>query len=272
MTDISEPLQAMLANSLSIIPNLVVSLLIFIITLYLAGLLARIVRKAMELRKADQEIIILISQITRWTILILGIVIALEQIGFDLTAFLAGVGILGFTVGFALQDVSKNFVSGLLLLLEQPFDIGDDIEIGDYIGTVANVDIRATEIYTFDGQNVLIPNGDVFTSPIKNYSRYGKRRAEIKLGVAYGSDLAFVKHTTLETVAALDGVINDPAPYVLYKNFGDSTIDFTAYFWVDAAKADFFEVFDAAIIKINNTFIEKGIEMPYPTRTVHLVQ
>ncbi|MBC8496387.1 MAG: mechanosensitive ion channel [Chloroflexi bacterium] len=272
MTNISVTLQEMLAGFLASLPHLVVSLLIFIVTLYLAGLLARVVRKAMELRNSDHEITILISQITRWTILILGVVIALEQIGFDLTAFLAGVGILGFTVGFALQDVSKNFVSGLLLLLEQPFDIGDDIEIGGYIGTVANVDIRATELYTYDGQNVLIPNGDVFTQPIKNYSRYDKRRAEIKLGVAYGSDLEFVKQTTLEVVSALEGVLADPAPYVLYKNFGESSVDFRSYFWVDVAKADYSGVLDAAIIRINNAFVEKGIEMPYPTQTVHLVK
>lgn len=262
----------MLAEFLTALPHLVVSLLIFIITLYLAGLLSRIVRKAMKLRNTDHEITILLSQITRWAILILGVVIALEQIGFDLTAFLAGLGILGFTVGFALQDVSKNFVSGLLLLIEQPFDIGDDIEIGDHMGTVAKVDIRATELYTYDGQNVIIPNGDVFTSPIKNYSRYDKRRVEIKLGIAYDSDLEFAKQTTLEVVSALEGVLTDPAPYVQYKNFSESTIDFTVYFWVNVTKISFGDVLDAAIIRINLAFVEKSIEMPFPTRTVHLVK
>jgi len=272
MTNLSLTLQELLADFLAFLPNLLVSLVIFVVSLYLAGLLTKIVRKAMELRNSDPEITMLISQITRWTILILGVVIALGQIGFDLTAFLAGVGILGFTVGFALQDVSKNFVSGLLLLLEQPFDIGDTIEIGEYIGTVGNVDIRATEIYTFDGQNVLIPNGDVFTSPIKNYSRYKKRRADIKIGVAYGSDLDFVKETTLEVLAAIEGIIDDPAPFVLFNNFGESSINSTAYFWVDATKADFSKVRDTAIIRINNDFVEKGIDMPFPTRTVHLVK
>ncbi len=254
MTGISVNLQELLTRFLAFMPNLVVSLVIFVISLYLAGLLTRVVRKTMEMRESDHEITMLITQITRWTILVLGIVIALEQIGFDLTAFLAGVGILGFTVGFALQDVSKNFVSGLLLLLDQPFDIGDEIEIKGFTGTVANVDIRATELYTYDGQNVLIPNGDVFTSPIKNFSRFDQRRAEIKLGIAHGNDLELVKRTTLETVAGLEGVLDDPAPSALFTDLGSSSIRFVVYFWVDVNKANFEDVVDAAIIKINNVF------------------
>ncbi len=261
MDGISITLQDLMARFLAFLPNLVVSLVIFVISLYLAGLLTRIVRKAMEMRKSDREIIMLITQITRWTIVFLGIIAALDQIGFDLTAFLAGVGILGFTVGFALQDVSKNFVSGLLLLLDQPFDIGDEIEIKGFIGTVANVDIRATEIYTHDGQNVLIPNGDVFTSPIKNYSRFNKRRAELKLGVARGSDLVLVKQTVLDAVSSLEGVIADPPPSVVFTNISSSTISITAYFWIDVAKTDFEAVVDVAINNIDTLFAEKDIRI-----------
>jgi len=159
------------ANFLKIIPDLVIAIFIFIISLYGAGLLVKYVRSAIERRKTDLEIRLVVDKITRWSIIILGTVAALQQGGFNLSAFLTGLGILGYTVGFALQDVSKNFIAGLLLLLEQPFDIGDVIEIGDFTGIVANVEIRATEIYNFDGQNVIIPNTDVFTSPITNYSR-----------------------------------------------------------------------------------------------------
>ena len=272
MTAISVTLQTLLADFLALLPRLVVALVIFIITLYLAGFLTNLLRKTLDRRGTDLETRLLVSQIARWAIAILGIVVALEQIGFDLTAFLAGVGILGFTVGFALQDVSKNFVSGLLLLLEQPFDIGDTIEVGEFIGEVANVDIRATELYTFDGQNVIIPNGDVFTSPIKNYSRYDKRRAEVNVGVAYDSDLEDVRNLTLEVVADIEGVLDDPAPFVLYKNFGDSAINLTLYFWIDSTNTDYGGLVDAAIVGIKSAYERKGIEMPFPTHTVHLVQ
>lgn len=272
MDAINFGLQELLANFLTFLPNLVVALLIFVVSLYLAGLITKIVRRTMERRKADHEITLLVAQITRWAILIFGVVIALQKIGFDLTAFLAGVGILGFTVGFALQDVSKNFVSGMLLLLEQPFDIGDVIEVGDYIGTVANVDIRATEIYTFDGQNVLIPNGDIFTSAIKNYSRYNKRRMDFTVGVAYGSDLEMVRKTALDVVSKLTGVLAEPAPTVVFNNFGESSIDFTLYFWIDMQKADYLDTVDKTITGINAAFEQHGIEIPFPVRTVQLVK
>ncbi len=268
MDNISITLQQLLANLLAFVPKLVVALLLFVGTLYLAGLLAKIVRRTMEKRQTDNEIMLLVVKITRWGILVLGTVAALQQVGFNLTAFLTGLGILGFTIGFALQDVSKNFVAGLLLLLEQPFDIGDTIEVGDYIGTVATVEIRATEIYTFDGQNVLIPNADVFTSPIKNYSRYTKRRFDLSLGVAYDADLELARATILEVIGKLPGLLPDPAPQVVYGKFGESSIDLTAYYWVDLSVGDYFGSIDSIITGITAAFTEKGIEIPYPTRSV----
>ena len=144
MDPVSQALQNILANFLEFLPDLIVSLVIFFISLYLAGYLTRLISRTLERRKTDPEIRILVGQISRWAIIILGLILALQQDGFDLSAFLAGLGIIGFTIGFALQDVSKNFVSGLLLLLQQQFDVGDVIEVSGYTGTVANVDLRAT--------------------------------------------------------------------------------------------------------------------------------
>lgn len=272
MDSISLTLQELLVNFLEFLPKLVVALLAFIVSLYLAGFLSRLVNRAMQNRKADPEITILVSKITQWTIYIFGIVLALEQVGFDLTAFLAGLGILGFTVGFALQDVSKNFISGLLLLLDQPFDIGDVIEVGDYVGTVSSVELRATEICTFDGQNVLIPNGDVFTSPIKNYSRNSKRRFDFSIGVAYGSDLELVRKVTLDVVNSIAGVLADPAPVFVYTDFGESSIDFSIYFWADLNDVGYFDIVDATIVGIDAAFKENNIEIPFPVQTVQLIQ
>jgi len=272
MNILSISLQDLLADFLAFLPTLIAALLIFVLAIYLAGFISRMVRRTMERRKSDPEITLLVAQITRWTILVLGLVFALEQVGFDLTAFLAGLGILGFTVGFALQDVSKNFVSGLLLLLEQPFDIGDAIEVGEYVGTVAKIDIRATEIYTFDGQNVIIPNGDIFTSPIKNYSRYDKRRLDFTIGVAYGSDLELVRQTTLEVVTSIPGFMSEPEAVLVFNNFGESAIEFSVYFWIDLTQTGYFDAVDAAITGINAAFSANNIDIPFPVRTVQLVK
>jgi len=270
MDTITTSLQDLFAEFLTFIPNIVVALLIFIASLYLAGLLAKLGKTQFSKRKADPEIAILMEKIIRWSVIILGITASLQQVGFNVTAFLTGVGVLGFTVGFALQDISKNFVAGLLLLLEQPFDIGDVIEVGAYTGTVANVELRATEIYTFDGQNVLIPNADVLTNPIKNYSRFTKRRLDLTIGVAYNSDLEVVRQTVMDVVSNIPGVLADPAPRVVFNTLGESTIDFTVYYWVDLKVGDYFSAIDTSITGIKAAFDEKGIEIPYPTQTIVL--
>jgi len=213
-----------------------------------------------------------IIKITRSSIIILGVFISLQQLGFDLSAFLVSLGVVGFTIGFALQDISKNLIAGLLILLQQPFDIGDAIKVDDFAGTVINVDLRATEIRTVDGMIVLIPNADVYTSPITNYSREPNRRLELTLGIAYGSDLELVKQTALEAVASVETVLSEPAPEIGFENFGGSTIDCTLYYWLNVKADNLVMVRDAVVVAINAAFEEKHIEMPFPTQKVLLQQ
>lgn len=267
---ISQSLQGMLIDFLAFLPELVSSIILFILSLYLGGVLSRVVRRGLEKREADPEVSLLVIKITRWSVVIIGTIAALNQIGFDLTAFLAGLGVVGFTVGFAIQDVSKNFIAGLLLLLQQPFDIDDVIEVAGFTGKVLTVNLRATEMRTLDGRLVLIPNADVFTNPIVNFTRAESRRVDITVGVAYGSDLEHVRRTAVEAVSNIEGVMVDPAPDVIFGNFGAATIDFTIYFWVDSAVNNPFAAMDAGVIAINSSFEKEGIEIPYPTQTILL--
>ncbi len=202
--------------------------------------------------------------------IILGIIAALQQIGFDVTSFLAGLGILGFTLGFALQDVSKNFIAGLLLLWQQPFDIGDTIKVADFTGTVVDIEIRATEMITLDGLYVNIPNGDVFTSAIVNYTREKTRRIELNVGVAYGTDLEKAQQIALQAISETPGVLPEPAPTVIYKTFGDSSINFTAYYWIDTTEPGYLGGMDQGVQSINTAFEREGIEIPFPIRTVYM--
>ncbi len=272
MNDIPEPFQQLVNGLVTAIPNMAAALVIFLSSLYFAGLISNFVHKLLAHKKVDHELTLLITKISRWAIVILGAVAGLQQVGFDVTTFLAGLGILGFTVGFALQDVSKNFIAGMLLLLQQPFEIGDVIEANDYIGTVQDVDLRATELRTFDGKYVLIPNADVFTNPITNYSREPVRRLDLNIGVAYDTDLADAKAVVLTCLAESHYVVSKPVPQVVYTGFGDSSIDFTVYFWVDTRKHGLLEAKDAIILAVNQAFREKGIDMPYPTQTILLKQ
>lgn len=272
MESLATVLADLLAKFVDFLPALITALVIFIVSLYFAGVGVRLVKRVMERRKLDTELVLLITQVVRWAILILGIVVALQQIGFNVTAFLTGLGILGFTVGFALQDVSKNFIAGLLLLWQQPFEIGDVIEVNGLVGTVQTIDLRSTEIKTFDGKYILIPNADVFTSPITNYSRDALRREELTIGVAYGTDLELARKLVVETVSNIDGVVSDPPVQVLYNNFGASSIDFILYFWVDTKKSCLLAVKDIAVVQLDKVFAENNIEIPYPIQTVLLQQ
>ncbi|NPA26012.1 MAG: mechanosensitive ion channel [Chloroflexi bacterium] len=265
-------LQETLAQAVTYIPKLIAALVIFVVSLYLAGLLAKVLHNILRRREVDPEVSLLLVRLTRWGLIIVGALVALQQAGFKVTAFLAGLGILGFTVGFALQDVSRNLVSGVLLLLQQPFDIGDLIEVQGYLGQVEDVTLRATELRTLDGRLVLIPNADVFTSSLVNYSRTPRRRIEIDVGVAYDSDLTKVHEVALDTVRLLPGTLEEPAPWLWFHTFNESSIDFTLYFWVDTRETDIFQAKSTALQAIKEAFDREGIEIPYPIRTVYLEQ
>ncbi len=268
----NDNVQVILMDFLTFLPKLAVALVVFVLGLLLAGVLSNAMKRTLRKRDTDPELTILIGTLTRWTVIVFGSVLALEQVNFDLTAFLAGLGIVGFTIGFAIQDVSKNFIAGLLILLQQPFDLGDAIEVGDYSGVVLEVDLRATEIRTFDGRYVTIPNADVFTSPIVNFSRADRRRVNVDVGVAYDSDLDQVTRVTLESIREIDGLLEDPAPQVVYNSFGESTIDFSIYFWVDMKQSDPWHGQTQAIAALKLAYEAAGIDMPYPIRTVFLQQ
>jgi small conductance mechanosensitive channel len=198
--------------------------------------------------------------------------IALQTVGFNLTAFLTGLGILGFTVGFALQDVSKNFIAGLLLLLSQPFEIGDAIQVAGYTGVVQNIELRATELKMFDGNQILIPNADVFSNPLTNFSRNKLRRIEIQVGVAYGTDLEKARQVAVDAVRQLPGVLEDPAPLVVFNEFADSTINFSLFYWIDTSQSNFSELSDSGFVSLEKSFAQAGIVLPFPSRTVYLPQ
>ena len=193
LNNVSITLSELLAQFLDYLPRLISALVVFVIGLVLTLLLVSALNRALLRRKVDPSATTVITRLTRISLLILTVVISLQQVGFNLTAFLAGLGILGFTIGFALQDISRNFVAGILLLIQQPFKVGETIELNAFTGKVLAIEMRATRIVTLDGLIVDIPNGDVLTSPIINYTQGIERRISIDLGVAADSDLGQVR-------------------------------------------------------------------------------
>src|SRR5215216_7011584 len=181
------------------IPNLLTGLVIFIVSLYLARFLSNILRRVLRSRKAPEGVTHLLGQLTLWTIILIGMITALQRF-FDVTAFLTGLGIIGFTVGFALQDVMKNFASGIILLLQQPFHVGETIGVKGFDGTITAIDLRATEMRATDGRIIILPNADVLANPIINYSRARQRRIELSLSLPHTSKPDSVRRIVLDAI------------------------------------------------------------------------
>jgi len=265
--------QAMLQNLLDFLPRLGVALLILLLSYLLSRGAASFIRQSLERKERDAELIILLEMLTRWGILGFGFVLGIEQLApGQLSSLIAGLGIAGFTIGFALQDVAKNFIAGIIILLQQPFDIGDGIEVNGFAGKVIQISLRSTEMMTWDGRHVIIPNSELYNSPIVNFTRATKRRLEITAGVSYESNLDLVARTALEVIRHVNGVLTDPNPFITFSSLGDFAVNFSLYYWIDTNETDIARATDEGIRAIKERFEQDGIEMPFPTQTVQVLQ
>lgn len=251
------------------LPNILTAILIFVASVYVAGLLSNLLKKVLTKRNTDREVTLLLAQVTRWSIIVIGIITALQRF-FDVTAFLAGIGILGFTVGFAMQEIMQNFVAGVILLVQQPFEVEDVIETDQFIGTILTINLRTTEMKTIDGRIVIIPNAAILANPITNYTRAEFRRVELPVGVSYDSDPAAARQVVLDAIRTVTGFVGDPEPMVIFHTFGGSSIDMSAYFWIDMSKTNPLAAKDAAFEFVKAALEKKGIEIPFPITTVYM--
>jgi len=268
--DWSIELQQLFQRFFQFLPKLISAIVTFFVFFILSKLARKSVKKVLAKKIKDDEILKLLTRVVTWSVLIFGTILALNQVDFNVTGFVAGLGIAGFTIGFALQDIAKNFVAGILLLIRQPFNIGDVVEISGFSGTVQDIDIRDTSIKTFDGDLVILPNADVLANPIKNFSGLKKRRRKIKIGLGYEEDVERAKKIFLTAIQSVPGVEEDPAPSLISMELGDSALMITAFFWFDQTKTGLFEVHSAVVQAILHAAKENQINLPYPIQTVLL--
>ena len=270
---LDQSLQEILQNTLNMLPHLIAAVVTFIITLLLSGIAARWVKQTLKLKQENPELTTLLSRLARWAVLITGTMLSLDQIDFDITSFLASLGIAGFTIGFALQDIARNFVSGILLLIRQPFEIGDAVQVaGTYSGQILDINIRDLVLKTWDGELVIIPNLDVFSNPIINYSEQTDRRRTIHIGIGYGQDISAAMQVFRKTIQETPGVLAEPTPTILAEELGDSAVTLATHFWVNQKTHGLFDVHSNVVLAINAAAEAANIDLPYPTQTVRLEQ
>jgi len=268
--DLTEEFQLLIAGAIKFLPHLITAIVTFVLSLVLANGASRWVMRRSQERVKDISVRKLMANVARWLILTLGIVLALEQVNFNVTGFVAGLGIVGFTIGFALQDISKNFVSGVLILMRQPFKIGDSVELSSFQGTVTEITLRDTVIKTWDGEVVILPNASVYANPIKNFSGLTDRRQTIRVGVGYEDDLEAAQQHILESVQSVEGVLKQPQPGVLASEFGALEIVLLVNFWVNQTTNSPVKVLSDVILSIKHTADQELIHITQPIQSVQL--
>lgn len=252
------------------LPKLVSGIIIFIITVIASGFIAKWVHRLVQYKISNKEMLRLIFLLTRWSVLVAGTILALSQVNFDVTGFIAGLGVAGFTIGFALQDIAKNFISGLMLLYRQPFSIGDYVKVSDFGGTVKDINVRDTVVETLDGEFVIIPNKTVFENPIVNYTHSQLRRGSVAIGLGYNENEDQVSKIFLDVIRNVPGVEQDPEPLIRADALGDSALMLKALFWVDQQANSLLNVQSDVVTAIKKASDEHNINLPYPIQTVLL--
>ena len=206
--------------------------------------------------------------------LVLGIVLGLEVL--DATALVGGVlgaaGVVGIAVGFAFRELLENYIASIMLSVRRPFEPEDHVTIGDKEGIVARLTTRSTILTTFDGNQLRIPNAQVFKSIITNYSRTPDRRFDVNIGVGFGTDLIHAQALGAEVLAGIDGVLDDPEPTVIINDLGDFAVSMTFRAWIDQRTHSLARVRGEAIRRLKGAFEADGIAMPGPSYEIHTRQ
>ena len=241
---------------------------IVLVGMLVARIAAAIVGRAIAGRvTAQQEMIG--RRLTRYAILIIAVVSALRQVGFDMSVLLGAAGLLTVAVGFASQTSASNLISGLFLMGEKPFVLGDVITVGGTTGEVISIGLMSAQLRTFDNLLVRLPNETLLKSQVTNMTRFPIRRADIQLSVAYDTDIAAVRKLLMKIAEDNPVCMVSPEPLFLFTGFGDSAI--TLQFSVWAARENFVSLKNSMFLDIKKAFDAAGVEIPFPQRTVRIV-
>ncbi|MEP2783098.1 MAG: mechanosensitive ion channel domain-containing protein [Pseudoruegeria sp.] len=247
--------------------NVLSAFAILFITLWLAKWTkSKIITVGISKPELDDTLFSFLGNIARVLVMAVGGIFILNRFGVETTSLVALIGAAGLAVGLALQGTLSNFAAGVMLIIFRPFKKGDYIDVGGEAGTVKEISIFTTELATVDNVQIIIPNAQVWGSPITNYSAYPTRRVDFVFGVSYGSDLKAAEGIILDLIKADTRIHSDPAPFVKVGNLNDSSVDFTVRVWCDAA--DYWDIKFEMTRNVKDAFDAGGVDIPFPTRTM----
>jgi small-conductance mechanosensitive channel len=251
---------------------LIYFLVLLLLLFYLAGKTRKLLVERVLIRtRLDLGARQAVGSITRYFLLLVGLLIILQTAGINLTTLNVIAGAVGIGVGFGLQNIASNFISGLIILFERPIKIGDRIVVGDVEGDVTEIGARSTTVVTNNRIAIIVPNSMFISEPVINWQYTDpKVRFEIPVGVAYGSDVRLVERLLLEVAEENPDVLEDPPPDVCFREFGDSSLNFVLRVWNHKHVHRKLVLYSMLNFAIYDKFKDHGVEIPFPQRDIHI--
>ena len=228
-----------------------------------------VIRALSKVKKVDETLSRFFASLARYTVLIFTAVAVLSQFGIQTASLIAVLGAAGLAIGLALQGTLSNLAAGVMLLIFRPFRVGNFIEAGGISGTVDELSLFVTTLHTGDNVHIIVPNGQLWGSAIRNFSHHATRRVELTVGIGYDDDIDSAMAVLNELIAADSRVLRDPAPLVAVSELGDSAVNLLVRVW--CASGDFWALKWDLTKAIKQRFDRDGISFPYPQHDVHLI-
>lgn len=263
----SEESKEMLETFYEALPGIAIAAVVILIAYIVVRILRRVLQPRLSARRTESFGRVM-TKLFSWAVMIVGLLIAAILIfpGVDPVSIIGGLGIFSIAIGFAFQDILSNLLAGMLLLFRQPFEAGDQIEVSEVRGTVQGITIRETQIKTFDGEKLIIPNAEVYQNIIRVQTAYGPKRIALMIGLEDWEDLDRAADIILAATRDVEGVEKDPAPEALFFEFGESTTNLDLRFWTESQQHGVRQVTDRVVRSVGKALKENNIPMPSPVR------
>lgn len=247
--------------------SVVSAIVILIVAFWGSGQAKRAILAAGQRYEAlDDTLFGFLGSLARWVILAIAGIFILGQFGIQTTSLVALIGAAGLAIGLALQGTLTNLAAGVMLLIFRPIKMGDYVDAGGHAGTIKAIDLFTTEMATPDNVQIIIPNGQIWSGSITNFSAHDTRRVDFTFGVGYGVNLKDAEAIIREMIDADDRIHTDPEPFIKVGNLGDFSVDFVVRVWCDAG--DYWGIKFDLTRAVKDAFDSRGIDIPFPTQTV----
>ncbi len=251
-------------------PKLAGAIIVLIIGFWIIKLLSKAFVRLMEKRNLDPSLITFLKSMVSWMLKVLIIISVMGMVGIEMTSFIAIIGAAGLAVGLALSGTLQNFAGGVILMIFRPFKVGDVIEAKGYLGTVKSINIFTTHLNTPDKKVIILPNGDLSTSSLTNFSTEPLRRVDWTFGIAYGDDMENFKKAINDFISEDNRIRQEPAPFIALSGLADSSVNFTVRVWVESQ--DYWSVFFDMNEKVYKRFVDYNLNIPFPQMDIHIKQ